>query len=231
MHLCPPVVQVRLAALFRKVNQLPGRYAFNWRDNPTSLATYVDAMERHIAKLKDGEFIDMDTGESHVTMIMGNCAIIEDARLHDTLEKDIPAAAGAGRITRLLALYSAEYKRQIPEGVVKFEDGKDCGVPDCKAAECLATRAERMGQIINDMTKPLPKVRYPVGWGVFLAKYPSDRSEALPNIYGTAIQAQDAVDGHAFPEQYVVQPVFEDDEEPRERPHEIVSLDDEDSEC
>ena len=178
MHLCPPIVQVRLAALFRKVNQLPGRYAYNWRDNEVSLVTYLDALSRHVAKLLDGEWIDPDTGESHITMIMGNCAIISDAELHGTLVKDLPEAGG--RLSALMADYSAQYKAELPDGVVRFEDGKDCGDPDCKAAECLATRVERM--------------------------------TAINDVLGLIVD----------------EPVQDDDtEEPRERPHEIVSLDDE----
>lgn len=153
MHLCPPVLPIRVAAMFRTVNQLPGRYPFNWRDNDVSLATYLDAIKRHIAKIEDGEWDD-PSGHSHIAHIAGNCAILLDAELKGTLHCDLPE--GTGQISDLLDEYSDKYKAELEEkfpGVVRFEDGKDCGDPNCKAAECLATRMERMQSIDTDETE------------------------------------------------------------------------------
>lgn len=124
--------------------QRPGRYAFNYRYNETSLTNYIDAIKRHLAKIEDGEWLDTDSGEEHIACIAASCAIILDCQLNGTLLKDLPE--GTGKLSAVIAEYQTKYKAQLPEGVVKFEDGKDCGDPDCKTAECLKTRLERLEQ-------------------------------------------------------------------------------------
>lgn len=144
LHLCPPILQVRVAAVMKAALSKPGRTPYNFQSE-ASLTAYLDAAKRHIAKLEDGEWLDKDSGEPHAAAVAANMSIILHCDLHGTLQRDLPGESG--KISALIDEYQEKYKDALKTqhpGVVKFEDGKDCGDPDCKAAECLQTRVERM---------------------------------------------------------------------------------------
>lgn len=61
---------------------------FNWRDDPISMSTYIDAMERHIKLLKEGQDRASDTGIHHLGHIMTDASIVLDALYHGTLIDD-----------------------------------------------------------------------------------------------------------------------------------------------
>lgn len=146
LHLCPPVLQVRVAAVMKAALNKPGRYAYNYQDE-SSLTSYIDAAERHLAKLKDGEWLDEDSGEPHAAAVAANMAIILHCDMHGTLKRDLPGETG--KLSALIDEYQEKYKDALQTqhpGVVRFEDGKDCGDSNCRAEECLKTRLDRMAE-------------------------------------------------------------------------------------
>lgn len=57
-----------------------GKYGpFNWREQPVSLMTYVEAMQRHLAAYVDGQDLAEDTGVHHIKHVAASCAILLDA--------------------------------------------------------------------------------------------------------------------------------------------------------
>lgn len=71
--------------------------AYNWREKPIHLMVYIGALERHIAALKDGEWLTRDGGElpiTHLGCINADSAIILDAHQCGTLIDDRPTIPG-----------------------------------------------------------------------------------------------------------------------------------------
>lgn len=58
---------------------------FNWRENPVEANTYVNAAKRHLELFAAGEDFARDTGVDNLGAVMACCAILIDARSHDTL--------------------------------------------------------------------------------------------------------------------------------------------------
>lgn len=65
--------------------------AWNWRDQPIKLSTYLGAMMRHLVAIADGEDID-ESGFPHAAHVAASCAILLDAGKHGTLADDRPRA-------------------------------------------------------------------------------------------------------------------------------------------
>lgn len=73
-----PTAVVRYAALsFLEGASKYGR--FNWRVTGVRLCIYIDALERHTMKLKEGEWQDPVTGVPHLASIIACSGIILDA--------------------------------------------------------------------------------------------------------------------------------------------------------
>ena len=76
---------------------------YNWRNKKVKMSVYLDAMERHIARLRDGENDSVDAGAAHIGAVphLGNiiaCAAIlaeavEGGFLID--DRPLPGPAGA----------------------------------------------------------------------------------------------------------------------------------------
>lgn len=62
--------------------------AFNWRDDPISISTYVEAAIRHVELYKSGQKVASDTGIHHLAHAMTCFSIIIDAEAHGTLIDD-----------------------------------------------------------------------------------------------------------------------------------------------
>lgn len=60
----------------------------NWRKDPIMASTYQGAMMRHLMAYYDGETLDPDSGENHLSHIMANCIVMLDATTHKTLIDD-----------------------------------------------------------------------------------------------------------------------------------------------
>lgn len=71
---------------------------FNWRDTKVQMMTYLDAIERHLLAVRDGEDTASDSGIDHLGHIIAGCAIILDARECGQLIDNRPKAGPAARL-------------------------------------------------------------------------------------------------------------------------------------
>ena len=76
--------------------------AYNWRDKAVRLTVYLDAIERHLLALRDGEWKDLESGVPHMGHIIAGAAIILDANSIGKLVNDLPCR---GESAALLDLY------------------------------------------------------------------------------------------------------------------------------
>ena len=60
---------------------------YNWRRIPVRLDVYLDAIERHVLRLRDGEWLDAE-GFAHLGAIIAAAAIAADAHECGTLARD-----------------------------------------------------------------------------------------------------------------------------------------------
>lgn len=88
----PGIYNVPLVPLFelgRVMGNGAEKYgAFNWRKDPVSYTTYLDAIFRHWATVSEGEDHDPYSRLPHLAHIMACCAIVIDAHKHGTLIDD-----------------------------------------------------------------------------------------------------------------------------------------------
>lgn len=74
---------------------------YNWRTGPAiSMMTYLDALERHIMALRDGEVYDFKSGVHHLGHVIAGAAIILDAEAVGQLVDDRPSVGPAGSLMR-----------------------------------------------------------------------------------------------------------------------------------
>lgn len=91
MHLVPGSAKAYLAMAFLEGALKYGKY--NWRIAGVRSSIYMDAMERHYEKFKNGEDVDKKTKIPHLASVMACCAIILDAHLVGKLTDDRPPGA------------------------------------------------------------------------------------------------------------------------------------------
>lgn len=84
-----------LAAIARVLAHGAAKYGrFNWRRDPITASTYVDAIMRHLIAFASGEEKDPDSGESHLAHIGANVFVVLDAMAHGVCTMDVlPAPA------------------------------------------------------------------------------------------------------------------------------------------
>ena len=64
--------------------------AYNWRKNAVKMSVYLDAIERHLIALRDGEDVASDSGVHHIGHIIACGAILADAMSGGNLIDDRP---------------------------------------------------------------------------------------------------------------------------------------------
>lgn len=75
---------------------------YNWRHNNIIYSIYLDAIERHLLALRDGEDLAKDSGVHHVAHIISNGGILADALEGGFLVDDRPPKGpGAKTLERL----------------------------------------------------------------------------------------------------------------------------------
>lgn len=79
--------------------------AYNWREHAVRMTVYLDALERHLLALRDGEDDAEDSKVSHLGHILSCAAIIADAKACGNLIDDRPHKGAAS------ALF-AKYKKE-----------------------------------------------------------------------------------------------------------------------
>lgn len=76
---------------------------YNWRIGPAiSMTVYLDALERHILALRDGEDIAADSGVHHLGHVIAGAAIVLDALAIGNLIDDRPAKGAASKLMQEL---------------------------------------------------------------------------------------------------------------------------------
>jgi len=103
MHLIPGSAKAHMALAFLEGALKYGKY--NWRVAGVRASIYLDAMERHLEKWKNGEEVDPLTGVPHLASVMACSAIILDARAVGKLNDDRPPAAPVSKLIDDLAPY------------------------------------------------------------------------------------------------------------------------------
>tara|TARA_Y100000310_G_C20621684_1_gene783667 strand:- start:1106 stop:1435 length:330 start_codon:yes stop_codon:yes gene_type:complete len=77
LGLVPPLTATRIARVMAEcVERTEAPYAINsWR-NVKPVTRYLDALERHVEAIKDGELIDLDSGLPHIDHVLTNAAFL-----------------------------------------------------------------------------------------------------------------------------------------------------------
>jgi hypothetical protein len=96
VHLVPDTVVVYAALAFTEGAAKYG--AFNWRGAGVSMSVYISALERHLKKLKNGEWCDPVTKVPHLSSIIACAGIIADAHLVGKLTDDRPPVAPIAKL-------------------------------------------------------------------------------------------------------------------------------------
>lgn len=94
MHLIPGTAKAAMALAFLEGALKYGKY--NWRVAGVRASIYLDAMQRHLEKFKDGEDCDPETGVPHLGSIMACAAILIDASVFEKLNDDRPPSGPVG---------------------------------------------------------------------------------------------------------------------------------------
>lgn len=90
--------------------------AYNWRDEPIRASVYIQALERHLELLKNGEDYAEDSGCHHLGHLMAGAALWLDAQEHGQLiddRKRSPEAVAA--LKRAYAWFDIFVKKLTPE--------------------------------------------------------------------------------------------------------------------
>ena len=98
MSLLPGVARVQTVKALENGAAKYGR--FNWRSTNVRMSIYLDAIERHLIALADGEDVAEDSGISHLGHIMAGAAILLDAAACGTLIDDRPPAGGTAKLLK-----------------------------------------------------------------------------------------------------------------------------------
>lgn len=101
MQLVPPALTIGAA---RALKEGAAKYgAYNWRNSKVELMTYLGAIQRHEAAIRDGEDVDPEskTGKLHIDGIAACAAIILDAYHGGFLIDNRPPKGPAPDLLRL----------------------------------------------------------------------------------------------------------------------------------
>lgn len=108
LRLIPPVALIHTATALGNGAAKYGPY--NWRDFPISLTVYIEATQRHLLALLDGEDYAPDSGIHHAAHAAACLAILLDARETGNLIDDRHDGPGG----RLLAGWAMPKPKGTP---------------------------------------------------------------------------------------------------------------------
>lgn len=91
----------------------------NWREDAITASTYEGAMLRHFLAWAQGEDIDPDSGQPHLSHLRACCAVVLDADAHGKLidDRDRKVSGGAAETTTFAQLCEDPWR-----GVLDFEE-------------------------------------------------------------------------------------------------------------
>jgi hypothetical protein len=106
---------------------------FNWRDQPVQYMTYLEAMQRHIAALIDGQDLAEDTGIHHLKHVVAGGGILLDAMaIPGGLIDNRPPKGPAADLLRALDKSDKPQTRQ--EKIMEASKyGLTCALPACSS--------------------------------------------------------------------------------------------------
>lgn len=98
LHLLPPIALVE-GAIACKDGVDKGYGPYNWREKQIELMGYIGAIQRHCARIMDGENFDGDSpnGATHLGCIIATAGILLDAQAHGMCVDNRPAR---GKLSR-----------------------------------------------------------------------------------------------------------------------------------
>lgn len=102
LHLIPSSPLARLAVVMQLGAKKYG--AYNWRESSVKLTVYLDAAERHLRAILDGESIDEESHQHHAAHVMACMAIILDAYDVGKLIDDRPSPGAFAHVLKELQL-------------------------------------------------------------------------------------------------------------------------------
>jgi hypothetical protein len=149
LHLVPAIGAIHASLACRDGALKYGPY--NWRDKPIELMSYLGALERHIARIKDGEDIDEKSGASHLGHIIATCSILLDAQHCATLIDDRPKVPG----------WSTDHLDEI-EGRLGLEVLQAAGQEDdldaaIREGDTLTDSEADAMTVVNEIAEALPQ--------------------------------------------------------------------------
>ena len=86
LHLVPPALSIGVAYALKDGAAKYG--AYNWREEPINVSTYIGAILRHLYAYQDGEDDAEDSGVSHLAHVAACCALLMDSEAHGSLVDD-----------------------------------------------------------------------------------------------------------------------------------------------
>lgn len=105
LRFVPPILVVEVAPVMALGAAKYG--PFNWRQYDVTLSTYVEAAERHLLAMKDGQWFDPESGRPHAAHIAAGMGIVLDALATEHLIVDIPLGGVEGATATALAQQAA----------------------------------------------------------------------------------------------------------------------------
>lgn len=113
---------------------------YNWRSGPPVYMTiYLDAIERHILALRDGEDIATDSGVHHLGHVIAGAAIVLDAISVGQLFDDRPVKGAAARL--LAEMGPERHTQENCAAVVRSAwNCEHCGESPICLGKCLLTK-------------------------------------------------------------------------------------------
>jgi len=168
LHLLPAATTIHGAMACKDGAIKYGPY--NWRDKPIEMMSYIGAIERHIARLKDGENIDNKSGATHLGHIIATAGIIIDAASVDMLIDDRPEVDG--KATVILDAIEGVEPEDEPDGLAAAKNYEAQVKAMCEVqAEKFGTEAwnkklDRVSELRHEMYRKglrdsLPEVDWP----------------------------------------------------------------------
>jgi hypothetical protein len=92
LRLVPPALTIGVAPVMALGAKKYGPY--NWRLYPVKLSVYLEAIERHLLAVMDGQWVDPESDQPHVAHIAAGAGIILDALATESLVEDWPITPG-----------------------------------------------------------------------------------------------------------------------------------------
>lgn len=96
LGLFPGVAKIYGALAFQDGARKYG--AYNWRRNDVKMSIYLDAIERHVLALRDGEDDDPKTGIPHLAYIIASAGLLADAKEGGNLIDDRPPQGATAEV-------------------------------------------------------------------------------------------------------------------------------------